>query len=141
MISHILPVVMSLKHCLEHIKSPLQGALMEYLLSLVKQHASEVEQALQYDPTLKAEIDFDLRQYERQRKEQQQQAAIRHNVSHAPSVVSTARKATPSHSRLPALDGTSPPANTLLPSTVQKPVLKSARKSLTGSKTGTTFMQ
>jgi condensin-2 complex subunit D3 len=64
-VSHVLPVVMSLKHCLEATKSPLQGTLMEYLLSLVKHHKVEVDQALQNDPTLKAEVDYDLRQYEK----------------------------------------------------------------------------
>lgn len=62
---------MSLKHCLEATKSPLQGPLMDYLLSLVKHHKSEVDQALQNDPTLKAEVDYDLRQYERAKKEAQ----------------------------------------------------------------------
>ncbi len=62
---------MSLKHCLEATKSPLQGALMEYLLGLMKHHKAEVDQALQNDPTLKAEVDYDLRQYERAKKDVQ----------------------------------------------------------------------
>lgn len=44
LVSHLLPVVMSLKHCLEQFKSPLQGALMEYLIYLVKFNKSEVDQ-------------------------------------------------------------------------------------------------
>ncbi len=71
LVSHVLPVVMSLKHCLEATKSPLQGALMEYLLGLMKHHKAEVDQALQNDPTLKAEVDYDLRQYERAKKDAQ----------------------------------------------------------------------
>lgn len=76
---------------------------MEYLLTLVKQHRTEVEQALQFDPTLKAEIEFDLRHYERVRKEN----------------ATTLKK------------NTVPSAATAEPalSTVKRPVLKSARKS------------
>lgn len=44
LVSHLLPIVMSLKHCLEQFKSPLQGSLMEYLIYLVKSHKTEVEQ-------------------------------------------------------------------------------------------------
>lgn len=100
LISHTLPVVISLKHALEIAKSPLQGALMEYLVSLVKSHKNEVDevrvyfpvffprrlllylmccysndclncnlQALQFDPTLKAEVEYDLKQFERTKKE------------------------------------------------------------------------
>ena len=37
---------MSLKHILEAGKSPLQGSLMELIVSLVKSNKSEVDQAL-----------------------------------------------------------------------------------------------
>jgi hypothetical protein len=44
LVSHTLPVVISLKHVLEGTKSPLQGTLMEFLMSLVKNHKAEVEE-------------------------------------------------------------------------------------------------
>jgi hypothetical protein len=44
LVSHTLPVVISLKHVLEGTKSPLQGTLMEFLMSLVKNHKTEVEE-------------------------------------------------------------------------------------------------
>ena len=69
LITHILPVVMSLKHVLEATTSPLQGPLMEYLVHLMKQHRVEVDEALQSDPTLKAEIEYDLKQYEKTKKD------------------------------------------------------------------------
>ena len=46
LVGHLLPVVMSLKHILEAGKSPLQGSLMELIVSLVKSNKSEVDQAL-----------------------------------------------------------------------------------------------
>ena len=73
--SHILPVVMSLKHCLEATKSPLQGSLMEYLIVLCKHHKTEVEQALQFDPTLKEEIEYDLKQFEKKKAAAAEQQA------------------------------------------------------------------
>lgn len=44
LVSHTLPVIISLKHVLEATKSPLQGTLMEFLVSLVKNHKNEVEE-------------------------------------------------------------------------------------------------
>lgn len=44
LVSHTLPVVISLKHVLESGKSPLQGTLMEFLVHLVKNHKNEVEE-------------------------------------------------------------------------------------------------
>jgi hypothetical protein len=38
---------------------------MEYLVTLVKAHKTEVAQALSYDPTLKAEIEYDLKLFEK----------------------------------------------------------------------------
>ena len=42
---------------------------MEFLVALVKHHKNEVEEALQYDPTLRSEIEYDLKQFERAKKE------------------------------------------------------------------------
>ncbi len=53
---------------------------MEYLLSLMKHHKAEVDQALQNDPTLKAEVDYDLRQYERAKKDAQKRKWNKQNV-------------------------------------------------------------
>ena len=69
MIEQVLPVVCSLKHTLESLRSPLQRPLMEYLVYLVKGNKVEVAQALSSDPTLKAEIDYDLKMFERERQE------------------------------------------------------------------------
>ena len=56
LVGHILPVVTALKKALEGANSRLQRPLMEYLVSLVKHHKSEVTQALSHDPTLKVRM-------------------------------------------------------------------------------------
>lgn len=65
LINQILPVVISLKRCLERLKSPIQKYVMEYLIVLFHQNKVEIEQALQFDPIIKAEMEYDLRQFER----------------------------------------------------------------------------
>ena len=42
---------------------------MEFLVALVKHHKNEVEEALQFDPTLRSEIEYDLKQFERAKKD------------------------------------------------------------------------
>ena len=44
---------------------------MEFLVSLIKHHKNEVEEALQFDPSLKAEIEYDLKQFEKTKKDVQ----------------------------------------------------------------------
>jgi hypothetical protein len=71
MINHILPVAMSLKHMLEAQHSSLQGPLMEYLLYLISQHKAEVSEALNADPILKLELEYDLKNYEKNKERNQ----------------------------------------------------------------------
>jgi condensin-2 complex subunit D3 len=72
LVNHVLPVIVSLKHCLEAAKSPLQGALMRYLVHLVKSNKTEVDSFLLTDPLLKVEVEYDIKQYDRERKEKEQ---------------------------------------------------------------------
>lgn len=71
LVSHVLPVVMSLKSALESVRSPLQGAVMEYLISVVKSNKVEVNQVLQNDPTLKSEIEYDMKIFEKAKEEKE----------------------------------------------------------------------
>lgn len=67
LIDHILPVVFSLKHALENVRSPLQRMVMEYLLHIVKTHKAQVAQVLAQDPALKVEIEYDLKMFEKEK--------------------------------------------------------------------------
>jgi len=82
LVNHVLPVIVSLKHTLETIKSPLQGALMEYLVHLIQAHKTEVEETFNAEPTLKAEIEYDLRIYERQKRLLAEQELQRRGSNH-----------------------------------------------------------
>jgi hypothetical protein len=76
LVSHVLPVVMSLKSALESVRSPLQGAVMEYLISVVKSNKVEVNQVLQSDPTLKSEIEYDMKIFEKAKEEKENSRRI-----------------------------------------------------------------
>jgi hypothetical protein len=68
LISHILPIIMSLKAGLELNRSSLQRSIMEYLVYIMKNNKNEITQVLYNDPTLKAEIEYDLKMYEKMKK-------------------------------------------------------------------------
>lgn len=93
LVDHILPVVSSLKHALEAVKSPAQRSLMEYLVYLVHTNKHEVAQALSADPTLKEEIEYDIKLFEREKlaeKKRKQIASAEKAVQKLE--ISTARK-------------------------------------------------
>jgi hypothetical protein len=75
LVSHVMPVIISLKHSLEKNNSPLQGALMELLVSLMKTHPSEIEQVLSNDPSLRAEVEYDMKMYERKKEKERARLA------------------------------------------------------------------
>lgn len=72
LVAHTLPVLLSLKHILESRRSPLQGPLRDYLRHLLVTHKTEVQQTLASDPTLKAELEYDLKQLEKQLRQKHQ---------------------------------------------------------------------
>ena len=60
---------MSLKAGLESNRSSLQRSIMEYLVYIMKNNKTEITQVLYDDPTLKAEIEYDLKMYEKMKIE------------------------------------------------------------------------
>jgi hypothetical protein len=77
MIDQVLPIICSLKHTLEASRSSLQRPLMDYLIYLVKSNKQEVDTMLSSDPTLKAEIEYDLKNYMREKAAKQAQKVVR----------------------------------------------------------------
>lgn len=73
LVAHTLPVVASLKHVLEAARSPQQGALMDFLLCLVRNHRAECAEAFEADPCLKGEVEYDLKQHERNKAQREAQ--------------------------------------------------------------------
>ena len=68
MIENIIPIIISLKHKLEELKSPLLDDLMSYLRELMKDYKNEVKDMLAADKQLAAEIEFDLKKWEEEQK-------------------------------------------------------------------------
>ena len=66
-IENMIPAVIELKHYLEDHRSPLLKNLMAFLCSLVKDFRVEMEDLMASDRQLANEIEFDIRQYEKQR--------------------------------------------------------------------------
>eukprot|EP01041_Mallomonas_annulata_P002902 gene2902-5693_t len=81
LVGHILPVVCSLKHALEAHRSSLQRVLMEYLMSLMRTHKNEVAETLSADPVLKAEIEYDLKVFERETARASSAAQVTSNAA------------------------------------------------------------
>lgn len=69
---------MALKRKLAASKSPLMGNLMQFLRELMKDYKDEIQEILAEDRQLMAEIDFDLKRFEQQERED---AAALQNVA------------------------------------------------------------
>lgn len=91
MVDHVLPVIASLKHILERCRSSLQKPLMGYLVQMIKNHKEEVDKALSSDPSLKAEIDYEIRLYDKEKE----QEAVRASLLAAESAAELALSLTP----------------------------------------------
>ncbi|DBA03754.1 TPA: hypothetical protein N0F65_004171 [Lagenidium giganteum] len=72
-LENVVPVLIALKHTLESKHSPLMRYLLHYLRELFKSYRDEVKEILSADPQLAMEVEYDLRQYELQRKQQEEQ--------------------------------------------------------------------
>lgn len=88
-LENIVPVLIGLKHTLESKHSPLMRYLLHYMRELFKLYPHEVKEVLSMDPQLAMEIEYDLRQFDAQQKQQEQ-------VSHAhlPSISAAAMSTT-----------------------------------------------
>ena len=71
LVESVVPILCSLKKVLEANRSPLLKKLMHYLHDIFRQNKNDAREALATDPDLQKEIDYDLKRYEKLRKEQQ----------------------------------------------------------------------
>ncbi|GLE01671.1 hypothetical protein PINS_up022522 [Pythium insidiosum] len=69
-LENIVPVLIGLKHKLESKRSPLMRYLLHYIRELFKLYGQEVRDILSADPQMAMEVEYDLRQYELQQKQQ-----------------------------------------------------------------------
>ncbi|KAK7500453.1 hypothetical protein BaRGS_00008360, partial [Batillaria attramentaria] len=66
---NVIPVVLSLKRMMEKERSPLVKDLMAFLRELFKDYRNEVKEILAADKQLACEVEYDLRQFDRQEGE------------------------------------------------------------------------
>lgn len=93
-IENIVPIIVALKRKLAASKSSLMGNLMLFLRELMKDYKDEIQEILAEDRQLMAEIDFDLKRFEQQEKEEAalQSVASRQNLSVPPPELVAARE-------------------------------------------------
>ncbi|TMW60337.1 hypothetical protein Poli38472_000379 [Pythium oligandrum] len=70
-LENIVPVLIGLKHKLEANRSPLMRYLLHYIRELFKLYGKEVQDILSADPQMAMEVEYDLRQFELQQKQQE----------------------------------------------------------------------
>lgn len=99
MIENIIPIIIELKHMLEKKHSPLLKDLMSCLKEVMKDYRSEVQEVLSADKQLANEIEFDLKRFEEQQKECEEQRRKHNTPNNSPQV----------NTRKPSSDGNTPP--------------------------------
>jgi hypothetical protein len=133
LMEHVVPVLISLKHVLEKGNSPLQRELMGYFRELLRQYKAEVKEVLAAEPTLACEIEYDLKQWEREERERKRRASLSRASITRDSLLEVAspRKGTPRGSSPKKAAALSPPAATpnasrRLSMSHRKPIMSSA---------------
>uniref|UniRef100_A0A7S4T9Y0 Condensin complex subunit 1 C-terminal domain-containing protein n=1 Tax=Ditylum brightwellii TaxID=49249 RepID=A0A7S4T9Y0_9STRA len=77
LIETILPILCNLKSILEANRSPLLKDLMRYLVDIFRSYRKEAREVLASDPTVLQEIEYDTRQFEKQRRQKRANRASR----------------------------------------------------------------
>ena len=81
---NVVPIIIGLKHKLEECQSPLLKELFEYLRILMEDYKNEVSDILSADRQLAKEIEFDMKNYEKQeqeRREREERQKLRRSTS------------------------------------------------------------
>ncbi|CAI5734867.1 unnamed protein product [Hyaloperonospora brassicae] len=88
-LENVVPVLIGLKHTLEAKHSPLTRYLLHYIRELFKMYRQEVKDIfMSTDPQMAVEVEYDLRQHDLQRQQQQTQQSRR--MTYAPGGAQTA---------------------------------------------------
>ncbi|XP_068227070.1 condensin-2 complex subunit D3-L-like [Palaemon carinicauda] len=72
-IENIVPILIAVKHKLEEHKSPLMKHLLLYLKEIMKDYKNEIKEILAGDKQLAQEIEFDLRRFDQEQKEKEEE--------------------------------------------------------------------
>ncbi|KAI7810837.1 condensin-2 complex subunit D3 isoform X1 [Triplophysa rosa] len=71
-VENVIPIIISLKNMLEEQHSPVLKHIMAYLQVTMQDYRSEVKELFAADEQLAAEVEYNMKQFEKQKQEQQQ---------------------------------------------------------------------
>lgn len=71
-VENVIPIIISLKNMLEEQHSPVLKHLMAYLQVTMQDYRSEVKELFAADEQLAAEVEYNLKQFEKQKQQQEQ---------------------------------------------------------------------
>uniref|UniRef100_A0A8C1CBU3 Condensin-2 complex subunit D3 n=1 Tax=Cyprinus carpio carpio TaxID=630221 RepID=A0A8C1CBU3_CYPCA len=72
-VENVIPIIISLKNMLEEQHSPVLKHLMAYLQVTMQEYRSEVKELFAADEQLAAEVEYNLKQFEKEKQQEQQQ--------------------------------------------------------------------
>ncbi|XP_059409917.1 condensin-2 complex subunit D3 isoform X2 [Carassius carassius] len=72
-VENVIPIIISLKNMLEEQHSPVLKHLMAYLQVTMQDYRSEVKELFVADEQLAAEVEYNLKQFEKEKQQEQQQ--------------------------------------------------------------------
>ncbi|XP_043098978.1 condensin-2 complex subunit D3 [Puntigrus tetrazona] len=72
-VENVIPIIISLKNMLEEQHSPVLKHLMAYLQVTMQDYRSEVKELFAADEQLAAEVEYNLKQFEKEKQEKEQQ--------------------------------------------------------------------
>uniref|UniRef100_A0A8C1P2H7 Condensin-2 complex subunit D3 n=1 Tax=Cyprinus carpio TaxID=7962 RepID=A0A8C1P2H7_CYPCA len=90
-VENVIPIIISLKNMLEEQHSPVLKHLMAYLQVTMQEYRSEVKELFAADEQLAAEVEYNLKQFEKEKQQEQQQME---NQLHTPALESSRSLAT-----------------------------------------------
>ncbi|XP_060720583.1 condensin-2 complex subunit D3 [Tachysurus vachellii] len=76
-VENVIPLVIALKNMLEEKRSPVLKNLMAYLQVTMQDYRSEVKEVFAADEQLAAEVEYNLKMFEKQKEQEQQELAQR----------------------------------------------------------------
>ncbi|XP_073698531.1 condensin-2 complex subunit D3 [Garra rufa] len=80
-VENVIPIIISLKNMLEEQHSPVLKHLMAYLQVTMQDYRSEVKELFAGDEQLAAEVEYNLKQFEKEKQQQQEQQQMENQLA------------------------------------------------------------
>uniref|UniRef100_A0AAY5EYD2 Condensin-2 complex subunit D3 n=1 Tax=Electrophorus electricus TaxID=8005 RepID=A0AAY5EYD2_ELEEL len=98
-VENVIPMVIALKNLLEEQRSPVLKHLMAYLQATMQDYRSEVKELFAADEQLAAEVEFNLKMFEKQKQQELEQQLSNVTLSPRPKVRDGQPPPPPTHTR------------------------------------------